>query len=154
MPNAGKSSLLNKLTSANVRTANYPFTTLEPNLGVYNGKVIADVPGLIEGASTGKGSGIKFLKHFEKVDMIFHCISVESTDVTTEYNTVINELKSYNPRLPEKKSIILLTKTDLVDKKQIEKKVKELKKFNKAILAVSIYDDKSLDELKRLLIIE
>lgn len=151
LPNAGKSSLLNKLTSANVKTANYPFTTLEPNLGVYNGKVIADVPGLIEGASTGKGLGIKFLKHIEKVDMIFHCISIESTDVTTEYNTVINELKTYNVKLPEKKSIILLTKIDLFDKKEIEKKVKELKKFNKNVLPVSIYDEDSLNKLKKLL---
>lgn len=154
LPNAGKSSLLNKLTSANVKTANYPFTTLEPNLGVYNGKVIADVPGLIEGASTGKGLGIKFLKHIEKVDLIFHCISVESIDVTTEYNTVINELKTYNPKLPEKKSIILLTKIDLIEKKEVEKKLKELKKFNKDVLPVSIYDEKSLEKLKKLLVLE
>ena len=152
LPNVGKSSLLNKLTSANVKTANYPFTTLEPNLGVYNDKVLADVPGLIEGASTGKGLGIKFLKHIEKVDLILHCISVESQDVATEYNTVINELKTYNSKLPEKKSIILLTKTDLVDKKEIEKKVKELKKFNKDVLPVSIYDEESLNKLKKFLI--
>jgi GTP-binding protein len=151
LPNAGKSSLLNKLTSANVRTANYPFTTLEPNLGVFNDKVIADVPGLIEGASTGKGLGIKFLKHIEKVDLILHCISVESIDVTTEYNTVINELKTYNPRLPEKKSIILLTKIYLIEKSEVEKKSKELKKFNKDVLPVSIYDEVSLKKLKSLL---
>jgi GTP-binding protein len=151
LPNAGKSSLLNKLTSANVRTANYPFTTLEPNLGVFSGKVIADVPGLIEGASTGKGLGIKFLKHIEKVDLIFHCISVESTDVTTEYNTVINELKTYNPRLPEKKSIILLTKIDLIEKAEVGKKLKELKKFNKNVLAVSIHNEESLTHLKSII---
>jgi GTP-binding protein len=152
LPNAGKSSLLNKLTAANVRTANYPFTTLEPNLGVYKGKVIADVPGLIEGASNGRGLGIKFLKHIEKVNMIFHCISVESTNVATEYNTVINELRTYNLKLPEKKSIILLTKIDLTDKKEVEKKVKELNNFNKDVLAVSIYDEGSLKKLKALLI--
>src|SRR3989339_108980 len=135
LPNAGKSSLLNALTAANVRTANYPFTTLEPNLGVYEGKVLADVPGLIEGASSGKGLGIKFLKHIEKVDLIFHCISIESQNVATEYNTVVNELKTYNPKLPEKKSIILLTKIDLADQKEIDEKVKELKKFNKDVLA-------------------
>jgi GTP-binding protein len=151
LPNAGKSSLLNKLTSANVKTANYPFTTLEPNLGVFNGKVIADVPGFIEGASTGKGLGIKFLKHIEKVDMIFHCISVETQDLASQYNMVVKELKAYNPRLPEKKSIILLTKIDLINEKEVEKKVKELKKFNKDILPVSIYDKKSLDKLKLLL---
>lgn len=154
LPNAGKSSLLNKLTSANVRTANYPFTTLEPNLGVYNGKIIADVPGLIEGASTGKGLGIKFLKHIEKVDLIFHCISVESQNVTTEYNTVVNELASYSPKLRDKKSIILLTKIDLIDKKEINKKLKELNKFNKEVLPVSIYDEKSLEKLKKLLVLD
>ena len=152
LPNAGKSSLLNKLTSANVRTANYPFTTLEPNLGVYNGKIIADVPGLIEGASTGKGLGIKFLKHIEKVDLILHCISVESKNITVEYLTVINELESYNPKLRDKKSIILLTKIDLIDKQTVEKKVKELKKFNKDVLPVSIFDEGSLDKIKKILI--
>lgn len=151
LPNAGKSSLLNKLTSANVRTADYPFTTLEPNLGVYNGKVIADVPGLIEGASTGKGLGIKFLKHIEKVDMIFHCISVETLDLASQYNTVVDELKSYNPKLPEKKSVILLTKIDLVDKKEVENKVKELSKFNKDVLPVSIYNEELLKKLKIIL---
>jgi len=149
LPNAGKSSLLNKLTSANVRTANYPFTTLEPNLGVYNDKVLADVPGLIEGASTGKGLGIKFLKHIEKVDVIFHCISVETQNLASQYNTVINELRSYNPLLSEKKSIILLTKIDLINKKEINKKLKELNKFNKDVLAVSIYNEESLVQLKR-----
>lgn len=152
LPNAGKSSLLNKLTLANVKTANYPFTTLEPNLGVYNGKIIADVPGLIEGASTGKGLGIKFLKHIEKVDLIFHCISAESQDITVKYLTVINELKTYNSKLTEKKSVILLTKTDLIDKKEIEKKIKELKKFNKNVLPVSIYEEESLENLKKFLI--
>jgi len=151
LPNAGKSSLLNKLTAANVRTANYPFTTLEPNLGVFEGKVIADVPGLIEGASTGKGLGIKFLKHIEKVDLILHCISVETQNIASQYNTVINELKSYNPKLLDKKSVILLTKIDLVDQKEIERKVKELSKLNKNILAVSIYDDNTLNQLKKII---
>jgi GTP-binding protein len=151
LPNAGKSSLLNKLTSANVKTANYPFTTLEPNLGVYNEKILADVPGLIEGASTGKGLGIKFLKHIEKVDVIFHCISVESQNIATEYKTVINELKTYNSRLLEKKSIILLTKIDLIDDQEITRKVKELKKFNKDVLAVSIFNEDSLKKLKKIL---
>ena len=151
LPNAGKSSLLNKLTAANVRTANYPFTTLEPNLGVYNGKIIADVPGLIEGASMGKGLGIKFLKHIEKVDLILHCISVESQDVIAEYNTVINELSRYNSKLPDKKTVILLTKIDLVDQKEIDQIVKELNKFNKNVLAISIYDDNTLNQLKKII---
>lgn len=151
LPNAGKSSLLNKLTAANVKTASYPFTTLEPNLGVYNGKVIADVPGLIEGASTGKGLGVKFLKHIEKVDLIFHCISIESQDVVIEYKTVINELSNYNSKLIDKKSIILLTKIDLTDQKEISKKLELLKKLNKNVLPISIYNDNTIDQLKKII---
>ena len=151
LPNAGKSSLLNVLTKANVRTASYPFTTLEPNLGVYNGKVLADVPGLIEGAAIGKGLGIKFLKHIEKVELLLHCIAVDSLDVEKDYKTVINELESYNKVLIEKKSMILLTKIDLSDKKIIEKKYNILKKYNKNILPISIYDVDSLEKLKKII---
>ena len=81
--------------------------------------------------------------------MIFHCISVETQNLASQYNTVINELRSYNPLLSKKKSIILLTKIDLIDKKEVKKKVKELKKFNKDVLAVSIYNEESLVQLKR-----
>lgn len=151
LPNAGKSSLLNLLTAANVRTANYAFTTLEPNLGVFDGKVIADVPGLIEGASSGRGLGIKFLKHIEKVELLLHCISAESETVESEYLTVVAELSNYNTKLLSKKSVILLTKTDLVDKGDIEIKMKILRKHNKNILAISIYDDESIKTLKKLL---
>lgn len=152
LPNAGKSSLLNLLTSANVRTANYPFTTLEPNLGVFEGKVIADVPGLIEGASVGRGLGIKFLKHIEKVELLLHCISSESANTEEEYSTVIKELSNYNRKLLDKKSVILLTKTDLVDDNTIDDKVSTLQKYNKNILPISIYDKKSIDSLKKLLL--
>ncbi len=84
--------------------------------------------------------------------MILHCISVESPDVVLDYNTVINELSGYNSKLPDKKSIILLTKIDLIDKKEIEKKIKELKKFNKDVLPISIYDEESLKKLKQILV--
>ncbi len=151
LPNAGKSSLLNLLTKANVRTANYPFTTLEPNLGVFEGKVIADVPGLIEGASGGKGLGIKFLKHIEKVKMLLHCISAESSDIVTEYQTVVKELSSYNKTLLDKKSVILLTKTDLVDEIIIKEKIKLLSKYNKNILPISIFKEETIEELQKLL---
>jgi len=151
LPNAGKSSLLNALTAANVRTANYPFTTLEPNLGVYEGKVLADVPGLIEGASTGKGLGIKFLKHIEKVDLIFHCISVESENVESEYQTVMKELSQFSKRLLEKKLIILLTKIDLVTKEEVDKKKKQLRKLNPEIFPISIYKPESLKLLKTII---
>ncbi|KKP68445.1 MAG: GTPase obg [Candidatus Roizmanbacteria bacterium GW2011_GWA2_35_19] len=151
LPNAGKSSLLNALTAANVRTANYPFTTLEPNLGVYEGKVLADVPGLIEGASSGKGLGIKFLKHIEKVDLIFHCISVESENSEAEYQTVIKELSQFNKKLLDKKSLILLTKIDLVDENVVDKKIEVLKKLNSKILPISIYKPESLKKLKTII---
>lgn len=149
LPNAGKSSLLNELTSANVKTANYPFTTLEPNLGVIDGKVLADIPGLIEGASEGKGLGIKFLKHIEKVKLLLHCISVESEDVEKDYKTVTEELGNYNQEILNKQTIILLTKIDLVTKEEVKKKLKQLKKLDKEVLPISIHDWDSLEELKK-----
>lgn len=148
LPNAGKSSLLNELTNANVEVADYPFTTLQPNLGVLNKKVIADIPGLIEGASTGRGLGIKFLKHIEKVSLLLHCISSESDQVIEDYKTVNEELKKYNPELLKKTQIILLTKSDLVSKEDLAKKVKKLQKFQEVILPVSIHDWESLERLK------
>lgn len=155
LPNAGKSSLLNILTTANVKVANYQFTTLEPNLGVIEGgKIIADIPGLIEGASDGKGLGIKFLKHIEKVKVILHCITSEIKDVVKTYKVVRNELGQYNQKMLEKKEIILLTKIDLLSENEIKKKVGVLKKLNKNILPISILDEKSirglLKEIRRI----
>lgn len=150
LPNAGKSSLLNVLTKASVKVASYPFTTLEPNLGVFNSKVIADIPGLIEGASTGKGLGIKFLKHIEKVSLLFHCISCQSENIIKDYQTVNQELAEYNKNLLDKKSIILLTKTDLIKEDEIQKLVKKLSDYNSSILPVSIYNPQSLDKLKNI----
>lgn len=154
LPNAGKSSLLNELTNANVKTAGYPFTTLEVNLGMYHGKVIADIPGLIEGASEGKGLGIKFLKHIEKVKLLLHCVPADSEDLLKDYETVRKELEKYNPELLEKKEIIILTKSDLIEEKEIQKKLSKLKKFKKDIIPVSIHDWDSLQEIKKSLIIK
>ncbi len=151
LPNAGKSSLLNELTSANVKTADYPFTTLEPNLGVWEGKVMADIPGLIEGAAEGKGLGIKFLKHIEKVKLFLHLVPADSGDVSRDYQTVKNELGKYNKELLKKEEIIVLTKTDLVDQKEVKQKIKELKKFKKVIIPVSIHDWDSLEKLRQML---
>jgi len=150
-PNAGKSSLLNELTSAQVRVAPYPFTTLEPNLGVCEGKIIADIPGLIEGASNGKGLGITFLKHIEKVTLLLHCISIESIDLLKDYATVRNELGLYNKALLEKESIVLLTKVDLVDEATISKKCKELQDKGIKNLPISIHDFKRLSDLKKII---
>lgn len=150
LPNAGKSSLLNELTAAAVKTANYPFTTLEPNLGVIeNGKVLADIPGLIEGASTGKGLGTRFLKHIEKVSLLLHCVSAENEDVVQVYETVRKELENHNPELIEKDEIILLTKLDLVSNEELLSKKKALEKKNNNILTMSIHDFDSLQELKK-----
>lgn len=151
LPNAGKSSLLNELTNADVKVANYPFTTLEPNLGAFGRKVIADIPGLIEGAADGKGLGVSFLKHIEKVKLLLHCISSESEDVTGDYNVIMNELKQFNPELALRKQIILLTKSDLTEASELEKKIKILKKFQKVVLPISILDSESVNKLKDLL---
>ena len=151
LPNAGKSSLLNELTNAKAKTANYAFTTLEPNLGVLNGKYLADIPGLIEGASGGRGLGIAFLKHIEKVGTLLHCISCESTDVFHDYEVVREEMKKYNSEIIQKPEIILLTKTDMADPETINKLRSLLKTKSKMVVPVSIHDSESLDKLKSIL---
>lgn len=150
-PNAGKSSLLKELTNANPKIGSYPFTTLEPNLGELNGKIIADIPGLVEGASKGKGLGIKFLKHIERVSLLFHCISCESKDLEKIYHTIRNELKAYNPKLLDVPEVILLTKTDQKSEKEIKSCLKILKSFKKQILPVSIHNESSIKKLKALI---
>lgn len=152
LPNAGKSSLLNELTGSHEKTANYPFTTLAPALGVFEHKVLADIPGLIEGASTGRGLGIGFLKHIEKVKVLLHCISCESQDVLKDYETVRKELEQFSSKLLEKKEIILLTKSDLVDAKYLEQAKNILREKSEQIVPVSINDWKSLENLKKLLV--
>lgn len=151
LPNAGKSSLLNELTNASVKVSDYPFTTLEPNLGALNGKIIADIPGLIEGASKGKGLGINFLKHIEKVKLLLHCISSESENLAYDYKVIMQELEEFNLELIKKRQIILLTKSDLLSSKDLTKKVKLLKRFQKEVYPVSILDTESLNKLKNLL---
>jgi GTP-binding protein len=149
LPNAGKSSLLNELTNANAQTGAYPFTTLEPNLGVLNSQVIADIPGLIEGASDGRGLGTKFLKHIEKVSLLFHCIASDSTDVVRDYQIISTELTKYGAGLTGKPRIIILTKTDLATPEVIKSHTKALKIFKHRIVAVSIYDLTSLEVFKK-----
>lgn len=142
LPNAGKSTLLNELTHAKAKIANYQFTTLEPNLGVMkNGKIIADIPGLIEGAAYGKGLGIKFLKHIERTNLLVHCISAESTDLKRDYDIVRNELSTYSSNLAAKKEIIVITKSDLLTKKPTIKHD----------LQVTILDDQSIKKLNDLI---
>lgn len=150
-PNAGKSSLLNVLTRAEARVANYAFTTLEPNLGAFYDMIIADIPGLIEGASGGKGLGVKFLRHIKRTKVLFHCISAESQDIKRDYETIREELEKYDSELAKKQEYVLLTKTDMLEEKEVRSKLKELKKINPDALAVSIYNDESLEKIKKLL---
>lgn len=152
LPNAGKSTLLNSLTNAQAKVANYPFTTLEPNLGDLYGTIIADIPGLIEGAHTGKGLGIKFLKHIEKTEMLIHCLDITSDKLKKDYDTIRNELSSFNPKLTEKKEILLLTKSDLLDEKEITKKIKEVKKFFPNPIVFSVLKDEDIKSLTKLIL--
>lgn len=151
LPNAGKSSLLNVLTRAGAKVANYDFTTLEPNLGAFYDMVIADIPGLIEGASAGKGLGIKFLRHIKRTKVLFHCVSAESENLSGDYETVREELKKYDSELDKKPEYLLLTKIDSVAGERAKEKLKELKKINPDSLAISIYDEKSIEKVRKLL---
>lgn len=161
LPNAGKSSLLNALTNAKAKVGDYAFTTLDPNLGDLYGFIIADIPGLIEGASSGKGLGTKFLKHIKRTKKILHLISFENELVRAGgmmkvYKDIRKELATFGKELGDKEEIILLTKTDVVDdQKVIEKKVKEFEKLGKPVLTVTLYDSASVkameDKLVKLL---
>lgn len=152
LPNAGKSSLLSVLTNAAPKIGDYPFTTLEPNLGMLDGTILADIPGLIEGASSGKGLGIKFLKHIERTRILLHCIDASSPDVLRDYETVRKEFAEYNAELLKKKEIIVLTKIDLVSAEEVTRKKEQLKKVNSDIITASVYDDESLERLKRTIV--
>jgi GTP-binding protein len=151
LPNAGKSSLLEVLTNAHPKIGNYPFTTLEPNIGMLGKIMIADIPGLIEGASEGRGLGIKFLKHIEKTKIILHCIDSSTTEIKNSYETVRKEFEKYNSILLEKPEIIVLTKKDQADEKNIEKIKKYFLKKKLKMIEVSIYDPASIEKLMELI---
>ena len=124
-PNAGKSSLLRKISAAKPKVADYPFTTLDPKLGVVRKGdeeiVVADIPGLIEDAHVGSGLGFKFLKHIERCHSLIHVIDISNENLVKSYNTIINELKSYDEDLVNKNKIIVLNKCDLLKKEEVEK---------------------------------
>lgn len=148
LPNAGKSSLLNALTNADAKVGNYQFTTLEPNLGALKGGfILADIPGLIEGASEGKGLGHKFLRHIKRTRILLHLISLENTAIVETYKTIRNELKQYGEGLDEKNETIILTKTDMVEEKAVAAAKKKLEKFNKDILVITVLDDAQIKKL-------
>jgi len=148
-PNAGKSSLLNELTRARAKVGSYAFTTLEPNLGDFEGFILADIPGLIEGAHEGKGLGVKFLKHITRTKLLMHCISLESDDILAAYQTVKNELQAFSPELGEKPEVIVLTKTDAVSDAAVAKAVRVAKKKSKHVFTVSVIDDGRLTAFKK-----
>jgi GTP-binding protein len=148
LPNAGKSSLLNELTNASAKVGDYQFTTLEPNLGDFYGFILADIPGLIEGASAGRGLGVKFLRHIRRTKILLHCISGENEDFNAVYKVIRNELSEYDKMLAEKQEIIVITKTDLTEPGDLAKKIKKLKTKN-PVLTVSTIDSKSLDAFKK-----
>lgn len=151
LPNVGKSTLLNLLTNAKSKVANYPFTTLEPNLGAYYELILADIPGLIEGASVGKGLGHKFLRHVERTKILFHFIAANSQNIETDYKTIRKELGAYSPVLAQKPEYLIITKTDEVDEKILKSVLTKAKKLNKSVVAISAYDDTTLEPLKKLL---
>ena len=129
LPNAGKSTMINALTNTKAKVGAYPFTTVEPQLGEMYGFVLADIPGLIEGASEGKGLGHKFLKHVQRTKMLLHCVSLEHEDPYAVYTSIRNELSKFDATLLDKDEWVLLTKKDLVSEDQA---VSAMRAFTKA----------------------
>ena len=157
MPNAGKSSLLAAITRARPKIANYPFTTIDPNLGVsyYDDKevTLADIPGLVEGAHEGTGLGDKFLRHIERCKILLHLIDLSEDKLAECYLKVRNELSKYDKILIKKKEIIVFNKSDLVEKKDMEKKLKIFKtKIKKKYEIISVVADKNLINLRKILL--
>lgn len=151
LPNVGKSSLLNELTNAKTKVANYPFTTLEPNLGVYYDLILADIPGLIEGASQGRGLGVKFLRHVERTKILFHFISAESKDPIGDYQTIRKELEAYSPELVKKPEYVFISKSDTAGSGEVEKISAALGKSRLSAVPISIHDGESMKEVKKIL---
>ena len=154
LPNAGKSTLLSRITAAKPKIADYPFTTLHPNLGVVNQDnkefVVADIPGLIEGAHEGHGLGHRFLGHVERCKGLIHLIDITSKDIINDYSTIINEIKAYDESLSMKKEIIVLNKIDAVDKTTIDLAKKKLKNLNiKKVICISAVSGENITNLIR-----
>ncbi len=145
LPNAGKSSLLNALTRSKSKVGSYPFTTLGPSLGDFYGRIIADIPGLIEGASTGRGLGTKFLKHVERTGILLHLVSSGQDDPLASYREVRKELEAFGHDLGQKQEIIVLSKIDLREPKEWEAIRKHLvKETGREVLAVTVEDPEAL----------
>jgi GTPase len=154
-PNAGKSTLLSVVSAATPKIADYPFTTLVPNLGVvayrdYKSFVMADIPGIIEGASEGRGLGIRFLKHIERNSILLFMISVESHNIQEEYQVLLNELKTFNPELLDKKRLLAITKTDLIDE-ELENEIRQSLPKDLPVVFISSITQKNIMQLKDLI---
>jgi GTP-binding protein len=153
LPNAGKSSLLNALTRAGAKIGDYPFTTLEPNLGAYFNYILADIPGLIEGASEGKGLGHKFLRHITRTKALVHLVGADNEDVAQVYSTIRAELDAYDKTLTSRDEILVLSKIDTIDAETLAKKVKDLEKVSKKkVVLLSLYEDNKVKAFGDLLI--
>ena len=161
LPNAGKSSLLNTLTNAEAKVGDYVFTTLDPNLGDFYGYIIADLPGIIEGASEGKGLGVKFLRHIKRTKMLAHLVSFENSNIQKSYKEIRKELLKYDKSLgldadglSKKEEIIILTKVDVLSQQReplrqfIDKEKKKFKKLGKKVFILSLFDDKMVKKLR------
>lgn len=148
LPNAGKSSLLNELTAAKSKVGNYAFTTLEPHLGSHYGLIIADIPGLIEGASQGKGLGTKFLRHIERTKTLFHLVAADAEDVVREYRIVRRELEAYDPALGAKPEYVFLSKSDAVTPQELQQKIAAFKKIGVAAVPLSLLDPESMQHVR------
>ncbi|AQG81188.1 GTPase ObgE [Spirosoma montaniterrae] len=151
-PNAGKSTLLSVVSAARPEIADYPFTTLVPNLGVvayrdHKSFVMADIPGIIEGASQGKGLGLRFLRHIERNSVLLFLIPATSDDIRQEFNTLLNELRAYNPELMDKTRLLAISKMDLVDNDAL-KKIKGNLPKNVPVTFISSVSQQGLSELK------
>jgi GTP-binding protein len=154
-PNAGKSTLLSVISAAKPEIANYPFTTLEPNLGVvaYRGEqsfVVADIPGIIEGAAEGKGLGIRFLRHIERNSALLFMIPADASDINQEYDILVNELRKYNPELLDKKRVLAITKSDMLDD-ELQSEMEQELRVDIPYVFISSVAQKGLVELKDLL---
>ncbi|HET8581198.1 MAG TPA: GTPase ObgE [Candidatus Paceibacterota bacterium] len=145
LPNAGKSSLLNALTGASSKVGNYPFTTLEPALGVWHGLILADIPGLIAGAASGKGLGDTFLRHIERTRVLFHLISAESGDIAADYRTVRAELEAYDPALGKKEALVFVSKADEASPEQLRGALAALNAAGIPAKPLSVLDEHGLD---------
>lgn len=150
-PNVGKSSLLNELTNASSKVANYNFTTLEPHLGVYYDLILADIPGLIEGAAEGKGLGHKFLRHIERTKILFHFVAADSDDPVADYTAIRKELAAFNPALAKKDEWIIVSKIDEVSDEKLSEVVESLKKENSNVVTLSILDGEMMEDVKKVL---